>query len=57
MYIIIWPGHRFGAAQRNHHVGAVVLVGGLFQRRRGCGPSRVAMRSVDYVAAEFRQCR
>src|SRR5947208_4022772 len=26
--------HRFGAAHRDYHVGAVVLVGGLFQKRR-----------------------
>jgi len=25
-------GHRFGSAHRDHHVGAVVLVGGLFQQ-------------------------
>src|SRR5437660_7436353 len=25
-------GHRFGAAHRDHHVGAVLLVGGLFQQ-------------------------
>src|SRR3974390_1851247 len=30
-------GHRGGAAHRDHHVGAVVLVGGLFQQRLGCG--------------------
>src|SRR5215472_11147720 len=29
-------GHRRGAAHRDHHVGAVVLVGGLFQQRCGC---------------------
>src|SRR6202040_313362 len=30
-------GHRLGAAHRDHHGGAVVLVGGLFQKRRGRG--------------------
>jgi hypothetical protein len=28
-------GHGRGAAHGNHHVGAVVLVGGLFQKRGG----------------------
>src|SRR5437016_6382148 len=30
-------GHRVGAAHRDHHVGAVVLVGRLFQERGGRG--------------------
>src|SRR5579863_9567285 len=29
------PGHRFGAAHRDDHIGAVVLVGGLFEERGG----------------------
>src|SRR3954470_10171760 len=29
--------HRVGAAHRDHHVGAIVLVGGLFQQRGGGG--------------------
>src|SRR6516225_9754201 len=31
------PGHRLGAAHRDHHVGAVLLVGGPFQKRSGRG--------------------
>src|SRR6266851_2385303 len=30
-------GHGLGAAHCNHHIGAIVLVGGLFQQRRGGG--------------------
>src|SRR5206468_5280426 len=30
-------GHRFGAAHRDHHIGAIVLVGRLFQERCGGG--------------------
>ena len=30
-------GHGFGAAHGDHHVGAVVLVGGLLQQRTRCG--------------------
>jgi hypothetical protein len=33
-------GHRFGVTHRNRHVGAVILVGGLFQRRRGVRRTR-----------------
>jgi hypothetical protein len=46
-------GHGLGAAHRDHQVGAVVLVGGLFQQRRGgvpsalrCGPRIVLLRSL-----------
>jgi hypothetical protein len=28
-------GHGFGAAHGNHHIGAIVLVGGLLQQRAG----------------------
>jgi hypothetical protein len=30
-------GHRFGAPHRDHHVDAVILVGGLLHMRRGPG--------------------
>src|SRR5207244_9303083 len=39
------PGHRVGAAYRDHHVGAVVLVGRPFQQRGGG-------RILDLLAAQ-----
>ena len=45
--------HRFGAAPGDHHVGAVVLVGELFQRRRSGVSSGVAMRAADSVAGSL----
>jgi hypothetical protein len=34
-------GLRFSAAHREHHIGAIVLVGGVFQKLWGSVPSRV----------------
>ena len=39
-------GHGFGAAHRDHHVGAVILVGRLFQERGGG-------RVLDLLGAEI----
>ena len=35
--------HGLGAAHRHHHIGSVILVGGLLQRRAG----RVARKKLD----------
>src|ERR1700730_18376279 len=40
------PGHRVGAAHRDHHVGAIILVGRLFQERAGG-------RVLDLLGAEI----
>src|SRR6516225_3656727 len=39
-------GHRLGAAHRDHHFGAVVLVGWLFEERGGRG-------ALDLLGAEI----
>src|SRR5689334_20282822 len=50
-------GHGLGAAHRDHHVGAVVLVGRLLQQRRGRGALDLLGLEVSCRARALQQAR
>src|SRR6476469_155270 len=50
-------GHGLGAAHRDHHVGAVVLVGGLLQERARCGAFDLLGPEIGCRAGALQQTR
>src|SRR5438270_10385884 len=50
-------GHRFGAAHRDDHVGAVVLVGGPFEERGGRGALDLLRAQIGSCPRAFQEAR
>src|SRR3954464_9543191 len=50
-------GHGLGAAHGDHHVGAVVLVGGLLQQRARCGALDLLRPEIGCRARALQQTR
>src|SRR5271169_5364717 len=50
-------GHGLGAAHGHHHVGAVVLVGGLLQERARCGALDLLGPEIGCRASALQQTR
>src|SRR5215471_16910352 len=49
--------HGFSAAHRDHHVGTVILVGGLFQQRGGRGTLDLLRPQIGSRARALQQAR